>query len=74
MMAQQHYPKGLFSLFFILLFFMVGFALIQSLLVLYCTSIFHFDDADAYSLYAAYGALVFGVPLLGGYIGGNVLD
>ncbi len=65
--------KPLIIVCLVLLFMMIGFASIQSLLVLYCTQKLNFTDQQAYLLNATYTSLAFGLPLLGGYLGNRFL-
>ncbi|MBB72622.1 MAG: hypothetical protein CMF50_09520 [Legionellales bacterium] len=62
------YPKGVGVMFMMQLLPMIGFAMIQGLLVLYCINVLDFTEHHAYSLYAAYSSLVFGMAIVGGYV------
>lgn len=70
---HQKYPKGLFSIFWMQVTTMVGFAYIFAMATLYCTKELGFTDQHAYTLFAAYGAIVYGVPLFGGFLGDRFL-
>jgi len=65
----EKYPHGVFVMFFIQLISMIGFSFVMYLLVLYCTHSLHFSDKKAYSINAAYIALMYAVHIAGGYIG-----
>jgi POT family proton-dependent oligopeptide transporter len=66
-------PKGFFIPLLTMMLMFVGFTLIQSLTVLYATQKLGFTDKQAYTLFAAYFSLLFGLPFFGGYIGGRWL-
>ena len=66
-------PNGLVAISSILFFTIVGIAALQSSLVLYLNKVLHFTDTQAYQLVATYIALLFSLPLLGGYIGNKIL-
>lgn len=66
-------PQGFFIPLLTMMLMFVGFTLIQSLTVLYSTQILGFADKQAYTLFAAYFSLLFGLPFFGGYIGGRWL-
>src|SRR3989338_5756546 len=61
-------PKGVGAMFFLQLANMVGFMVIQSVLVLYVMQTFHMGDKPAYALFSAYMAMLFGMSIAGGYI------
>ncbi len=77
-MFKQH-PKGLVTLFFAEIWERFSFYGMRSLLTLYMTlQLFnHLQDpenrAKAYGIYAAYGALVYATPLLGGFLADKLL-
>lgn len=75
---RKVHPKALFYLFFVELWERFSYYGMRALLVLYMTSElieggFGYDDARAYGVYAAYGALVYATPLIGGYLAENVM-
>lgn len=63
------YPRGVFVMATIQLLMMIGFMMIFALLVLYLTKELHFSNDQAYNLNAAYNALIFATPVLGGFLG-----
>lgn len=63
--------RGLLGICLMQVFSMIGFMYVFSLMTLYCTQAFHLTDHQAYTLFAAYGAIIFGCPLFGGYLGDN---
>ncbi|MCW5588660.1 MAG: peptide MFS transporter [Legionellales bacterium] len=73
MRNTSKYPPGIFVMFFLQLLTMIGFSMIYALLVLYCTQRLHFTDEKTYALNAAYNALVFAIPVIGGYIADRFL-
>ena len=50
-----------------------GFYTIASVLVLYMSKALHYSDTQAYGMYAAFTALLFVTPLLGGYLADRVI-
>ena len=67
-------PEGSAALFFIQMFSTLGFAVLQSSLVLYATKKLHFEDKPANSLMSLFGAFNYGLHLFGGYLGGRFLS
>jgi POT family proton-dependent oligopeptide transporter len=66
-------PRGFIALAWMTGLLMFGFCVIQSVSVLYLTKIFHLPDHDANTLFAAYYALIYCLPIIGGYLGGRFL-
>ena len=69
---RKIHPKALFALFMVELWERFSYYGMRALLILYMTASvidggFAFDDAKAYGIYGAYGALVYLTPLIGGY-------
>lgn len=60
-------------LFFIEVWERFGYYGMASLLVLYMVQQRHFDDAHADIVWGAFSALVYSMPMLGGYLGDHVL-
>jgi len=58
---------------FIQMFSMVSFAMLFSLLTLYCIHVLHFPDQKAYDISDAFNAQVFAMAVLGGYISNRFL-
>jgi POT family proton-dependent oligopeptide transporter len=67
-------PEGNASLFFIQIFATLGFAVLQSTLVLYATKHLHFSAKEATALIGVFGAFNYGLHLFGGYLGGRFLS
>ena len=67
------HPKGLAILFFAELWERFSFYGMRSLLVLYLVQHFLFDPGKAQGLYAAYGSLVYLMPVIGGFIADRYL-
>ncbi|MGB6976854.1 MAG: oligopeptide:H+ symporter [Gammaproteobacteria bacterium] len=66
-------PRGFVALCFMTALLMFSFGVIQSLAVLYLTKTFGLSDHDANTLFAAYYALIYCLPIVGGYLGGRFL-
>lgn len=69
---KKTHPKALFYLFFVELWERFSYYGMRALLVLYMTSELvkgglGYEDKKAYGVYAAYGALVYLTPILGGF-------
>ena len=62
------HPRGLYVLFFAEMWERFSYYGMRALLVLYLTKHWLFSDSDANMIYAAYGALVYIAPVLGGYL------
>jgi len=62
------HPKGQMTLFFMQMLGMMGFSIVFSLLVLYCTNFLHIKDQSAYAVTAAFNALVFVTSMPAGWI------
>lgn len=67
------HPKGLFYLFFAELWERFSFYGMRALLVLYMVNELLYSDSVAIGIYAAYGALVYATPVLGGMIADKLL-
>ena len=67
-------PEGALVLLFVQMFSTLGFAVLQSTLVLYATKHLHFTDTLAFSLMGVFGAFNYGLHLFGGYLGGRFLS
>ena len=65
---------GASVLFFIQVFSTLGFAVLQSTLVLYATKHLGFSDKLATALMGVFGAFNYGLHLFGGYLGGRFLS
>ncbi len=75
---RKVHPKALFYLFFVELWERFSYYGMRALLVLYMTAElvnggFGYDDSTAFGVYAAYGALVYSTPLIGGYLAEKVM-
>ena len=66
-------PKALYFLFFAELWERFSFYGMRALLVLFMTRELNFLDARAYGIFGAYGALVYGSNVVGGYLADNFL-
>ncbi|MBY0426852.1 MAG: peptide MFS transporter, partial [Cytophagales bacterium] len=71
--ALKEQPKQLRILFFAEMWERFSYYGMRALLVLYMTKYFGFSDEKAYGIYGAYGALIFGSPILGGYLADRFL-
>lgn len=76
---KKYHPRALFTLFFAEMWERFSFYGMRALLILYMTKVLFQEmaqsDADerAYGIYGAYGALVYGTPVLGGMIADKIL-
>ena len=71
---RKTHPKALFFLFFAEFWERFSYYGMRALLVLYMTSqALRYTDKMAYGVYAAYGALVYATPILGGLIADKLL-
>lgn len=66
-------PRGLAKLFFAEMWERFSFYGMRALLVLYMTKHLEWRQEDAAGVYAAYGALVYSTPLLGGIVADRIL-
>lgn len=66
-------PRGLYLLFFTELWERFGFYTLQAIIILYMTKALLMSDANANLLYAAFSALLYLTPTLGGYIADKFL-
>ncbi|MCO6495170.1 MAG: peptide MFS transporter [Bacteroidetes bacterium] len=78
LLNRKIHPKALFALFMVELWERFSYYGMRALLVLYMTSEiikggFGFTDAKAYGIYAAYGALVYLTPLIGGVLADKLM-
>ena len=75
---RKMHPKALFMLFMVELWERFSYYGMRALLVLYLTAKtmnggFGMDDKPAFGIYAAYGALVYLTPLIGGFLADRLL-
>lgn len=75
---RKIHPKALFTLFMVELWERFSYYGMRALLILYMTAKlldggFEFDDAKSYGIYAAFGALVYLTPLIGGYLADKLM-
>ncbi|ATA92426.1 peptide MFS transporter [Capnocytophaga canimorsus] len=75
---RKIHPKALFTLFMVELWERFSYYGMRALLILYMTANlvdggFQFDDAKAFGIYGAYGALVYLTPILGGYFADKLI-
>ncbi|MFO8001785.1 MAG: peptide MFS transporter [Marinilabilia sp.] len=71
-MGQKH-PNGLYTLFFTEMWERFSYYGMRALLILYMTRQILYGDTQAYGIYAAYAALVYATPFLGGVIADQIL-
>lgn len=72
-MTQEKQPKKLYLLFFTELWERFGFYTLQTIIILYMTSGLHMQDSRANLLYAAFSALLYFTPMVGGYLADRYL-
>jgi POT family proton-dependent oligopeptide transporter len=75
---RKVHPKALFAMFMVELWERFSYYGMRAILVLYMTSElikggFAFDDAKAYGIYGAYGALVYLTPIIGGFFADRIM-
>lgn len=70
---HQVHPKQLWILFFTEMWERFSFYGMRALLILYTTKVLLFPEADANMQYGAYNALVYTMPLIGGWIADKLL-
>jgi POT family proton-dependent oligopeptide transporter len=73
MTTTTKHPDGVYTVFFLQMFSMVGFSMLFSLLTLYATHVLHFTDQRAYDISTAFNAQVFAVSVLGGFLASKFL-
>jgi POT family proton-dependent oligopeptide transporter len=66
-------PKPFYLVFALELWERFGYYGVQALLLLYLVQGLRFSDKEAYFLLAAFSAIVFLLPVVGGYVGDNIL-
>lgn len=74
---KQHWarvPEGSAVLFMVQVFATLGFAVLQSTLVLYATRRLGFSNEQAALMMGLFGAFNYGLHLFGGYLGGRFLS
>ncbi|CAM3679460.1 peptide MFS transporter [Roseateles saccharophilus] len=74
---KQHWdrvPEGSAVLFMVQMFATLGFAVLQSTLVLYATHRLGFSSEQAALMMGLFGAFNYGLHLFGGYLGGRFLS
>ncbi len=76
---KKYHPRALFTLFFAEMWERFSFYGMRALLILYMTKVLFQEmgqsdaDARAYGIYGAWGALVYGTPVIGGIIADKIL-
>lgn len=66
--AASIHPRGLYLLFFVELWERFGFYTLQAIIILYMTKALLMPDTEANLLYAAFSALLYLTPTLGGFL------
>lgn len=66
-------PKAFYVIFFVEMWERFGYYGLQALFVLYLSQAMHFSDSMAYGTFAAFAALVYASPILGGYVADRLL-
>lgn len=70
---MRKHPKGLYLLFFTELWERFGFYTLQTIIILYMTKGLQMPDTQANLLYAAFSALMYFTPTLGGHLADRYL-
>lgn len=73
LIKSTKHPEGVWTVFFLQMFSMVGFSMLFSLLVLYCTHVLNFPTQRAYDIGDAFNAQVFAMSVFGGYLSSKFL-
>lgn len=72
--SQTHkQPRAFYVLFFVEMWERFGYYGLQALLILYLSKVFDFSDSRAYGTFAAFAALVYATPILGGYVADKLI-
>lgn len=71
--SHPRQPPAFFVIFFVEMWERFGYYGLQALLVLYMSKVFHFTDQEAYGTFAAFAALVYCTPMIGGYLSDKVI-
>lgn len=66
-------PRGLYVLFYTEMWELFGRFGITSLLVFYLTKTFHFSDDRSFALYSGFIAMLYVMPIIGGFLSDRVL-
>jgi proton-dependent oligopeptide transporter, POT family len=72
-LTNNKQPKAFYVLFFVEMWERFGYYGLQALLILYLSKVFGFSDTKAYGTFAAFSALVYATPILGGYVGDKLI-
>lgn len=70
---HKEHPKAIWILFFTEMWERFSFYGMRALLMLYMTNVLFYEDAEANMRYGAYNALVYTMPLIGGYLADKFL-
>ncbi len=70
---REKQPRALYTLFFTEMWERFSYYGMRALLILYMTRQILYGDSQAYGVYAAYGALVYATPFIGGVIADQLL-
>ena len=70
---KEGHPRALTTLFFTEMWERFSYYGMRALLILYMTRQILYGDSQAYGIYAAYGALVYATPFIGGVIADQLL-
>ncbi|MBV1774109.1 oligopeptide:H+ symporter [Burkholderiaceae bacterium DAT-1] len=71
---MSHAPEGTGALFFIQIFATLGYAVLQSTLILYATKRLGFTTEAGSALTGLFGAFNYGLHMFGGYMGGRLMS
>ncbi len=66
-------PRAFYVICFTELWERFGYYGMQALFILYVSKVFLFSDDKSYSLFGAFAALVYATPLIGGYVGDQLI-
>ncbi|MBA2709152.1 MAG: MFS transporter [Tatlockia sp.] len=65
-------PRAFYMIYMLEIWERFGFYTIQGIIVLYFIQYLHFDDDEAYQIFGAFSALLYGMVALGGYLGDRI--
>lgn len=71
--VRDRQPKAFYLCFFVELWERFGYYGMQAILVLYTTKALGFSDGNSYELFGASSALIWIAPLIGGYLGDQLI-
>lgn len=71
--ALKKQPKALKTIFMVEMWERFSYFAVQSILIIYLSSVLHMTDKSAFLVFGAFGTMVYLTPLIGGYLADNLL-